>query len=123
MERSYLTLGALGLALLLGLIRLLRVGRRPKGYPPGPPTIPVLGNLHLVRTISSLATYDRQFLIFMPDAIEGRASTIPEMGKDLLGAQSSETFADYTQQFLGPGVRRRFQSYSRDERVDRSEQR
>ncbi|KAJ4986250.1 cytochrome P450 [Stagonosporopsis vannaccii] len=26
----------------------LRVGRRPKGYPPGPPTVPVLGNLHLV---------------------------------------------------------------------------
>lgn len=48
MERSYVTFSALGLALLLGLIRLLRVGRRPKGYPPGPPTVPILGNLHLV---------------------------------------------------------------------------
>ncbi|KAF2035272.1 putative cytochrome P450 [Setomelanomma holmii] len=28
------------------LYRLLRVGRRPYGYPPGPPTVPVLGNLH-----------------------------------------------------------------------------
>ncbi|KAK3497921.1 cytochrome P450 [Neurospora hispaniola] len=36
-----------GIALL---IRLLMVGRRPKSYPPGPPTIPVLGNLHLMPT-------------------------------------------------------------------------
>ncbi|KAK1782024.1 cytochrome P450 [Copromyces sp. CBS 386.78] len=34
-----------GIALL---IRLLMVGRRPKNYPPGPPTIPILGNLHLM---------------------------------------------------------------------------
>jgi hypothetical protein len=26
----------------------LRIGRRPADYPPGPPTLPVLGNLHLV---------------------------------------------------------------------------
>lgn len=49
MGRSLFTVGALVFALLLGLIRLLRVGRRPKGYPPGPPTVPILGNLHLVR--------------------------------------------------------------------------
>lgn len=35
MERSYLTLGAVVFAVILGLTRLLRVGRRPKGYPPG----------------------------------------------------------------------------------------
>jgi hypothetical protein len=33
--------------LLLLLSPLYRVGRRPKGLPPGPPTIPVLGNIHL----------------------------------------------------------------------------
>ncbi len=33
-----------GVALLV--IRLLRVGRRPNGYPPGPPTVPILGNIH-----------------------------------------------------------------------------
>ncbi|KAL2005346.1 hypothetical protein VTN00DRAFT_2557 [Thermoascus crustaceus] len=37
-------LAAIGLALLF--IRLLRTGRRPKDYPPGPPTIPILGNIH-----------------------------------------------------------------------------
>ncbi|OTA84711.1 hypothetical protein M434DRAFT_377643 [Hypoxylon sp. CO27-5] len=32
--------------LLLLIYRLSRVGQRPKGYPPGPPTLPLLGNLH-----------------------------------------------------------------------------
>lgn len=44
-----LLLAAICLTLLF--IRLLRTGRRPKDYPPGPPTIPILGNIHQVRTL------------------------------------------------------------------------
>jgi hypothetical protein len=44
------TLAALaGAAALLYLLRrCLQIGRRPADLPPGPPTIPLLGNLHLV---------------------------------------------------------------------------
>ena len=34
--------------LLLLLQKLARIGQRPNDLPPGPPTIPVLGNIHLV---------------------------------------------------------------------------
>lgn len=30
------------------LYRLSKVGRRPPGCPPGPPTLPILGNIHLI---------------------------------------------------------------------------
>ncbi|KAH7161080.1 cytochrome P450 [Dactylonectria macrodidyma] len=41
------------IAVLTGLLvvtKILRYGSRPKDYPPGPPTIPVLGNLHQMPT-------------------------------------------------------------------------
>lgn len=41
---TYLVAGVVA----VGLFQLLRIARRPSGYPPGPPTIPILGNLHLI---------------------------------------------------------------------------
>ncbi|KAI0146818.1 cytochrome P450 [Xylariaceae sp. FL1272] len=38
----------LALALCLLLYPFRKVGQRPKGYPPGPPTLPLIGNLHLM---------------------------------------------------------------------------
>lgn len=40
----------LGLAacLVAVLWRLSKIGQRPKGYPPGPPTLPLIGNLHQI---------------------------------------------------------------------------
>lgn len=34
------------LAVLVTLFRLRNVGKRMKGLPPGPPTLPLIGNLH-----------------------------------------------------------------------------
>jgi hypothetical protein len=47
MEVPYYTI--LSVLILHSIYRLLRIGRRPKDIPPGPPTLPILGNLHLVR--------------------------------------------------------------------------
>ncbi|KAI5290674.1 hypothetical protein KEM54_000808 [Ascosphaera aggregata] len=48
-----------GLLLSYGLYRLLKVGSRPKGIPPGPPTVPILGNLHLMNKDKPWALYER----------------------------------------------------------------
>jgi cytochrome P450 len=39
---------ALAAVLALVLHQLSKIGRRPADYPPGPPTLPLIGNLHLM---------------------------------------------------------------------------
>jgi hypothetical protein len=54
MTLQYTVASSLALASLLGIayfaVRLLLVGRRPTGLPPGPMTLPLIGNLYLMPT-------------------------------------------------------------------------
>ncbi|KAL1646711.1 hypothetical protein SLS61_007787 [Didymella pomorum] len=44
---SYIYAGLFALTFIL-IYRLSRIGRRPANFPPGPPTLPLIGNLHLM---------------------------------------------------------------------------
>lgn len=54
-----LTVLALAALFIASLVRLLRVGRRPAGYPPGPPTLPIIGNLHLMPKRDAHLTFQK----------------------------------------------------------------
>jgi hypothetical protein len=39
---------AIGAVFILGVYRLLQIGKRDPRMPPGPPTVPILGNFHQI---------------------------------------------------------------------------
>ena len=49
-SKTVIGVGLVGVICVVGgvLLRLSLQSRRPKNFPPGPPTIPILGNLNVI---------------------------------------------------------------------------
>lgn len=46
--RTTAVLAAVGAVLIVGIYRLLQIGKRDPRMPKGPPTLPILGNFHQI---------------------------------------------------------------------------
>lgn len=100
---------AIGLAIVLCVYRLLQVGRRPAGYPPGPPTIPILGNIHLMPKRDAHLQYQKWAQEYGPiySLILGTTTLIVisdgNTVKELLDKKSAN-FSDRMDMYIGQTV-------------------
>ncbi|KAH7092976.1 cytochrome P450 [Paraphoma chrysanthemicola] len=113
MEITYYTF--LLLPLLYATYRLWRLGHRPKNYPPGPPTLPVLGNIHLMVKDKPHLQFQKWAQEYGPvySLILGTKTMVvlsdDQVVKDLLDRKSANTSARpdlYTGQTLMSGGKR-----------------
>ncbi|KAH8906486.1 putative cytochrome P450 [Coniochaeta sp. PMI_546] len=84
------------LAVVVAVVtRLLTLGRRPKNYPPGPPTLPIIGNLHQMPTRDAHLQFEKWARLYGPvySLILGTKTLVvlssDKAVKDLLDKRSS----------------------------------
>ncbi|KIV84705.1 hypothetical protein PV11_00473 [Exophiala sideris] len=88
------------------VVKLLQTGRRPAGLPPGPPTIPILGNLHLMPARDGHLQFQKWAKEYGPvySVILGTKTFIvlssPEAVKDLLDKRSN-IYSSRPDMFIG----------------------
>ncbi|KAJ5155327.1 hypothetical protein N7492_008130 [Penicillium capsulatum] len=100
----------LGTALFVfALSRILAIGRRPKNYPPGPPTLPVLGNLHQMPTRDAHLQFEKWAREYGPiySLMLGTKCMIllssDETVKDLLDKRSA-IYSDRLEMYIGQTI-------------------
>ncbi|OAG44327.1 hypothetical protein AYO21_01323 [Fonsecaea monophora] len=105
---SLVVLPLLAIAAFL-LIKLSKVGRRAPGLPPGPPTIPILGNLHLMPTKNPHIQFQKWAQEYGPiySLILGTKTMIvlssDQAVKDLLDKRSG-IYSDRPDMFIGQKI-------------------
>ncbi|KAK5937706.1 hypothetical protein PMZ80_009835 [Knufia obscura] len=94
------------LAVALCFARFLLIGRRPKGYPPGPPTVPILGNIHQMPSRDAHLQFQKWAQVYGPiySLMLGTKTLIvlssDEAVKELLDKRSNN-FSDRQEMYIG----------------------